>query len=171
MRYRDRMKAKRAIERSQKMEAKNETDESFGPFKQRVKERFYRRLKEQHHIFDKETAFSSPQIMEQLAGTDRIHEWMTDPVFAQWMMDEHIIADELMALRNKAVNRLRDILYKNDSLDSDALKAARLIFEVTDQFPSKKQEVRFLDQELDKMPDRQVDIEIKKLQTKLGEEE
>lgn len=137
------------------------------PKQERVKERFYRRLREQHHIIDKETAFSSPQWLEQLAGTVRIHEWMQSPQFAQWMMDEHVVADELMALRHRAVGRIQKILENADSADADALKAARLIFEVTDQFPSKKQEVKFLDQELERMPDPQVELEIRKLQAKL----
>lgn len=135
--------------------------------RQKAKERFYRRLNEQSHIFDKEAVFDRPDLIEQLAGTRKIHEWLKDPKFAQWWWDEHVITDELMALRHQSVGVLRDILCGEEVSASDALKAARMIFELTDQFPTKKQEVRFLDEELNKMDSGQVDREIKKLQGQL----
>lgn len=137
----------------------------------KAKERFYRRLKESEHVLDKEMAFSNPSILEQLAGTTRIHKWLEDPAFAQWWWDEHSVADELMALRYKAVSKLAKIIDNDDVNPSDVLKAVRMIFEVTDQFPSKKQEVRFLDKELDGMAESQVDQETKALAAKLGEDE
>lgn len=135
--------------------------------RQKAKERFYRRLNEQSHIFDKEAVFDRPDLIEQLAGTRKIHEWLRDPKFAQWWWDEHVITDELMALRSQSVGKLKEILCGEEISPADALKAARMVFELTDQFPSKKQEVRFLDEELNKMDEGQVDREIKRLQGQL----
>lgn len=137
----------------------------------KAKERFYRRLKDSEHIIDKEMALTNPSILEQLAGTSRIHKWLEDPGFAQWWWDEHSVADELMALRYKAVSKLAKIIDGDNVNHSDVLKAVRMIFEVTDQFPSKKQEVRFLDKEIDGMSESQVDQETKALAAKLGENE
>lgn len=133
----------------------------------KAKERFYRRLKEQSHLVDKEMAFRDPQLLEDLAGTTKVHKWLEDVEFAAWWWDEHSVADDLMALRHKAVSKLRGLLDDEEVAASEVLKAIRLVFEVTDQFPSKKQEVRFLDKELDAMPDNLVDAEIKQLQAKL----
>jgi L-fucose mutarotase/ribose pyranase (RbsD/FucU family) len=116
-------------------------------------------------------ALTNPSILEQLAGTSRIHKWLEDPGFAQWWWDEHSVADELMALRYKAVSKLAKIIDGDNVNHSDVLKAVRMIFEVTDQFPSKKQEVRFLDKEIDGMSESQVDQETKALAAKLGENE
>ena len=137
----------------------------------KAKERFYRRLKESEHVIDKEMAFNNPNILEQLAGTSRIHKWLEDPSFAQWWWDEHSVSDELMALRHKAVARLSKIVGDDGVSASDMLKAVRMIFEVTDQFPGKKQEIRFLDNDLNNMPESQVDEEIKALAAKLGDKE
>lgn len=136
----------------------------------KAKERFYRRLKESEHLIDKEMAFKSPELLEQLSGTSRIHKWLENPEFAQWWWDEHSVSDELMALRHKAVSRLSKIVGDDDVSPSDMLKAVRMIFEVTDQFPGRKQEIRFLDSELNSMPESQVDEEIKALAAKLGED-
>lgn len=137
----------------------------------KAKERFYRRLKEAEHVIDKQMVMDRPDLLEQLAGTSRIHKWLESPDFASWWWDEHSVADELMALRYKAVNKLAKIMSDDDVSPADVLKAVRMIFEVTDQFPSKKQEVRFLDSDLENMPIGQVDSEIKRLQAKLGEDE
>ena len=136
----------------------------------KAKERFYRRLKDGEHVIDKEMALQSPELLEQLAGTTRIHKWLENPEFAAWWWDEHSVADELMALRYKAVSRLAKIVSDDEVSPADVLKAVRMIFEVTDQFPGKKQEIRFLDNELNDMPASQVDQNIKKLQAKLGED-
>ena len=137
----------------------------------KAKERFYRRLKEAEHVIDKEMVANRPDLLEQLAGTSRIHKWLESPDFAAWWWDEHSVADELMALRYKAVSRLTKIVSDDDVSPADVLKAVRMIFEVTDQFPSKKQEIQFLDKDLENMPIGQVDSEIKRLQAKLGEDE
>ena len=136
----------------------------------KAKERFYRRLQESEHIVDKEMVFKSPELLEQLAGTSRIHRWLEDPAFAQWWWDEHSVSDELMALRHRAVARLAKIVGDDEVSPADMLKAVRMIFEVTDQFPSKKQEVRFLDEDINKMSDTDVDKEMKALAAKLGED-
>jgi hypothetical protein len=137
----------------------------------KAKERFYRRLKESEHVIDKEMAFNSPGILEQLSGTSRIHKWLEDPAFAQWWWDEHSVSDELMALRHKAVARLSKIVGDDGVSASDMLKAVRMIFEVTDQFPGKKQEIRFLDEDINRMSDTDVDKEMRALVAKLGEDE
>lgn len=134
----------------------------------KAKERFYRNLKEQSHLVDKEMAYRDPKLLEELAGTTKIHKWLENVEFATWWWDEHSVADELMSLRYSAVSKLRTILEAENSDPGDVLKAVRMVFEVTDQFPSKKQEVRFLDKELEAMPERQVDVEIKRLQAKLA---
>lgn len=135
--------------------------------KSKVKERFYRRLKEKSHIIDKEAVFEDRRLLEELAGDVRIHDWLKSAHFARWWWDEFDIVDELMALRNTATHKLRDMFNDNEISHNDMLKAIRLLFEVTDQFPSRKQEVKFLDEELNKMSIDEADKEIDRLKGKL----
>ena len=80
-----------------------------------------------------------------------------------------MVTDTLMAMRSKAVNTVWEILNDDETSPGDKLKAVRMIFEVTDQFPTKKQEVKFIDEELNRMPLDQVDREIAQLQQLVGE--
>ena len=139
--------------------------------KARAKERFYRRLEDHAHLYDKEYVMARPELMCQLAGTERILDWLKDDRFSNWWWDEHVVKDELMSMRETAVSRLKDILTSDEVSAADALKAARMIFELTDQFPSKKQEVKFLDQELNNMDERAAEHEIRRLHSQLRLEE
>lgn len=136
-------------------------------YRRRAKERFYRRLQEHSHLYDKEVVFGNNDLITQLAGTHKAVEWLRDEKFARWWWDEDIVRDSLMALREKSVGRLADILEDGDIAPGDALKAARMVFELTDQFPTKKQEVRFLDEELNKLEPGQVELETLALKKKL----
>jgi hypothetical protein len=135
--------------------------------KSKAKERFYRRLKEMSDTIDKEVVFEDRGLLEELCGTSRIHSWLKDPQFARWWWDEKDIVDELMALRQTATDRLKKMLGDRYLEPGDALKAIRLVFEVTDQFPSKKKEVRFLDEDLEKMDEDEVEREMISTRTKL----
>ena len=136
--------------------------------KSKTKERFYRRLKEQAMTIDKEVVFEDRELLEELAGTPRIHEWLKDSQFARWWWDEYDIIDELMALRGAATNTLKSLLTDKNVSDSDKIKSIRLLFEVTDQFPSKKKEYRFLDEKLNNMEEDEADAELLRLQNKLN---
>lgn len=137
------------------------------PNRAKAKERFYRRLKEKSHIIDKDVVFEDRGLLEELAGTTRIHDWLKDARFARWWWDEFDIIDELMALRNTATSRLKRLLADDEVGAGDMLKAIRLLFEVTDQFPSRKQEVKFIDEELNKMTLDETEREILKLKGKV----
>ena len=137
-------------------------------FKAKAKARFYRRLKERADTIDKDVVFEDRELLEELAGDKRIHGWLKEPAFAHWWWDEYAIIDQLMGLRYVATEKLQEIIKGRYTEDGDALKAIRLLFEVTDQFPSKKKEVVFLDKELENMDDREVERETIRLQDKLN---
>jgi hypothetical protein len=138
----------------------------FAPNKtqERIKARFYRRLEELSHVMDKETVLDRPELIEQLAGTERIHRWLTEPAFASWFLDASYVVDTISSLQSQAVNVLQDLLTSDSP---DRLKAAKILLELGDQFPGRKSEVRFLDDRLNNMSALETDKEIAKLQQQL----
>ena len=149
-------------------EATNETKFHPGDFQKRVKARFYRRLGELSHHFDKEAAFKNPQVLSDLAGTDRILKWLESPSFARWFLDEEYVVDSIHSEQQGAIDVIRDVMYDSDASEADRLKAAKMMLELGDQFPGRKSEVKFIDDRLNALPESQVDSEIKKLEAELG---
>lgn len=137
-------------------------------FQERVKARFWRRLSEQSHIYDAESAFSSKDAMVQLAGTERVLAWLEHPGFAAWFTDADLIVDLLDANKYKSVKTLVEIRDDADESAGDRIKAARTLLELADAFPGRKSEVRFLDDRLNDMPDDAVAAETRALQADLA---
>lgn len=133
---------------------------------ERVKARFYRRLEEKAHICDRETALRDMGMLEELAGTKQIHGWLSDERFRDWFLDENYFEDAMFSLRGKSINRLREIIESDVAMDADAIKAMKMVFELTNP---KKQEVRFIDESLNRMAPEQVRAEQLKLSAALGE--
>lgn len=146
-----------------KKAARNELNFTPNDFQSRVKSRFYRRLEELSHIMDKETALSNPDKIMQLAGTDRILKWLEDPAFASWFLDEDYVIDTIASLRQESVAVMAQILRSEDAHPGDRLKAARMLAELGDLFPGRKQEVRFLDDRINQLTESETDKEIKRL--------
>lgn len=150
-------------------------EQNFSPSvtQEKIKARFFRRLEEMSHIMDRETVLASPQLIEQLAGTTKIHTWLGQPAFAAWFLDTEYITDTISSLQAQAINVLSEILTAEGVFPSDRLKAAKLLLELGDQFPGRKSEVRFLDDRLNQMSESETDKEIAKLQQqlRLGEDD
>lgn len=151
--------------------ADNEANFVPNSFQSRVKSRFYRRLDEMSHITDKETVFKSKELLGQLAGTDRIFKWLESPAFSSWFVEDQFIVDTISSLQDKAVQVIQDILSSDDASEGDKLKAARMMLELGDQFPGRKSEVRFLDDRLNALSERDTEQEIAKIQKQLQIEE
>lgn len=139
-----------------------------GDYHQRVKARFYRRLEELAHHYDKETVFNDSKLVVQLAGTERVLKWLEQPGFASWFVDEDYIADTITGLQENAISVIKDVLRDGEAHDSDKLKAARMLLELGDQFPGRKSEVRFLDDRLNDLTESQVEKEIQQLEADLA---
>ena len=146
-----------------------ETKWSPNQFQERVKARFYRRLEEMSHIYEKKNAFSDKNVCVELAGTERILAWLEDPAFASWFTDEDRLVDVIQANQERSLAALLQIMQDQDSSDGDKIKAARILLELGDKFPGRKQEVRFLDERLDKMDDREVSQEQQMLDAQLAQ--
>lgn len=139
-----------------------------GDYQSRVKARFYRRLEELSHHFDKDTVLQNKDLIIQLAGTERIMKWMEDPGFSRWFLDEDYVVDTIQSKQQNALDVIAQVLNNDSAHDGDRLKAARMLLELGDQFPGRKNEVRFLDDRINDMSSHEVDREIKKLQAALA---
>lgn len=146
-----------------------ETDWEPNSLQERVKARFWRRLDEMSHIYDSETAFKSREALLELAGTDKVFRWLEEPGFAAWFADADYIGDLIQSEVRKNVQKLIQIRDESDAPAGDAIKAARTLLELADAFPGRKQEVRFIDENLEGMKDDEVAREMKQLQAKLGQ--
>ena len=129
------------------------TEASFNPndFQQRVKARFWRRLEEMSHVYDRETAFKSKDAMLELAGTPRVFQWLQEDSFASWFSDSDYIGDLIQSQAERSVRTLVEVRDDEDTSDGDRLKAARTLLELADAFPGRKSEVRFIDDQLEGM--------------------
>lgn len=137
-------------------------------FQERVKARFYRRMDEMSHIVDKETVLSDPHMIVDLAGTERVLDWFRKPGFAVWFLDSEYMADTIASAQSDALRVVQQVLYSEDATEGDRLKAARMLFELGDMFPGRKSEVRFLDDRLNNMSDKEVDDEMARLTKQLS---
>lgn len=138
---------------------------------ERVKAKFFRRLEEMSIMVDKETVFSNIKLIVQLAGTDRITEWMEDPAFVSWFTDDYWIPDTISSMQAQSVNIISGILNDDGVSPGDRLKAARMLLELGDQFPGRKSEVRFLDDRINSLSESDTDKEIKQLEAQLNEDD
>lgn len=156
-------RAARRVERA----AESQDAWTANQFQERVKARFFRRLEEMSHVFDRETAFSNPKHLELLAGTDRIVEWLKDPHFAAWFQDEEYLVDTIAAEQRANIDLLRSIRDSENAHASDRLKAARMLLELADAFPGRKSEIKFLDDRLNSLTEAQTEKEIRQITAKL----
>jgi hypothetical protein len=148
---------------------RNELEFNPIPFQERVKARFYRRLEELSHRYDKETVFSSSDLTVQLAGTDRILKWLEDPAFASWFLDADYVVDTIASQQQRAIKTIMSVMNNEDAHDGDRLKAARMLVELNDLFPGRKQEIKFLDERLNNLSESETEREIKQLSSILEE--
>lgn len=146
------------------------TELEFAPndLQSRVKARFYRRVEEMSHQVDKETVFASKELMTQMAGTERILDWLENPGFASWFVDSDLVVDTIRAMQQTAVKVVSDVLKSDDASEGDRLKAARMLLELGDQFPGKKSEYRFIDDRIEGMSEADTSKELAEMKAKLA---
>lgn len=135
---------------------------------QRVKARIHRLIDERSHIIDRDQLFGNTELLVEFAGTSKILEWLGHPGFVAWIYDDHMVVDEIFSMRDQAVRAINEILTDPDVEPKDRLKAANMVLELTDMFPGKRNEVRFLDERLNSLSSNETDREIQRLTGQLA---
>jgi hypothetical protein len=132
-----------------------------------AKQRVYRWLDERRGLFSLER-LTRDQLIEA-AGTKHIMRWLDDPQFVSWILEKEALASQLMAFREEAFAVLRGLaLDGTGATDVRArLKAIELGLNLSGAFPSKTKEVRFVDKDLDAMPEHEVDRQLADARKKL----
>lgn len=140
-------------------------ERKFKPTKSQetLKAKFYRRLEELEAHFDKDTVLGNPKLIAHVAETDRINDLLKNPEFSKWFLEAELVSDRIAGLKERSIDVLEDIIEDDDAQNGDKLKAARTLMELNDMFPGRKQEVRFLDPELDALSEAETDKKIAKL--------
>lgn len=135
----------------------------------RAKARLHAQLRERAETVDFAT-LSATELAE-LAGTQRLLQWLREPGFALWLSDRDAYVYDALALRETAVRVVADVLtsdYEPKILTAkDKLKAADMLFTLTGAYPSKTKEVRYVDRDLDNMSDDEVQRQLAETKQKL----
>lgn len=105
--------------------------------------------------------------------TKKITAWMEKhPMFLAWFCDEHFEQRTVQRLVRKAFKKVEEIL--DSPLEpkvltaKDQLNAANLMFQLGDKFPNKRREFVYVDKELAKMTEADVDKEMKLIENQLS---
>lgn len=111
--------------------------------------------------------------MARIANSPCIEKSASKPGFIGWLLDEDTTALKIKALEELALEKLEEILHTEISAKGavqakDALKAIEMLLQLSNRFPAKNKEVRFLDKSLETMDEKQVKAETQRLQRKLA---
>jgi hypothetical protein len=103
-------------------------------------------------------------------GTRRVLDWLKDAEFASWLYERDAFGIKVQALKEAALAVLRDVALGEDGATAtkDRLKAAELLLILANAFPAKTKEVKFLDRDLNEMPEHDVDRQLVEARKKLG---
>lgn len=103
-------------------------------------------------------------------GTRRVLGWLKDPDFAVWLYERDAFGLKVQALKEAALAVLRDVALGDDGATAtkDRLKAAELLLILANAFPAKTKEVKFLDRDLNDMPEHETDRQLVEARKKLG---
>lgn len=139
-----------------------------------AKAAFHRRLDELSFMYD-ESNITKEQVAT-LAGISlaKLEKWSQITGWNNWMFNHDTTKVKIHALDEIAIDRLHEIM--TSPIESgkyakvttkDMIKAIELWATLADALPNKRKEVTFLDKELAKMTDEDVQLEKAKIKKKL----
>jgi hypothetical protein len=113
--------------------------------------------------------------MAELANAPRLTKWASIPGFMDWWLETDTAGVKIKALEELAIERLEEILCQPlvggkeaPAQAKDVLKAIEMLLQLSNRFPAKNKEIRFLDKSLDSLDSHQVQKEIESYQLKLA---
>jgi hypothetical protein len=120
-------------------------------------------------------SLTSEQLVK-ITGQRKVTEWLSNPEFVQWFYDRDTFKTEVAALRDKAVERLQEILDMplGDPRDGgitpkDAMAAADMVAKLTGAYPTRAK-VIFADRDLNDMGEDEVAAKIAEARAKLEQD-
>ena len=135
----------------------------------RAKVRFWENVRE--NSLNKDISRYPLTMMATLAGTRRFEEWAEKPMFLAWFCDEKFESHKVQTLADRAIAVLADILEAPEVekllTAKDKINAAKLLLDVADRFPSKSTKIVYVDKGLEKLNDKQVELEMEKIARQL----
>lgn len=111
----------------------------------------------------------------KFSGSRKIEEWAANPEFIYWILDREYDSHAKKAIEMSMVRVLLDIAegrseeikfskdgeaYASPTANKDRAKAAEILLNYSDSMPSKKKEIRYLDEGLGRMTETEVDRQI-----------
>lgn len=110
-------------------------------------------------------SLTSEQLVK-LTGQRKVTEWLRDPEFVQWFYDRDTFKTDVAALKDRAVERLQEVLDLplGDPRDGgvtpkDVMAAADMVAKLTGSYPTRAKVV-FADRDLNDMSEDEVATKI-----------
>ena len=112
--------------------------------------------------------------MATMANAPRLAKWAQIPGFMDWWLETDTVGTKIRAMEEMAVERLAEILAtplqggkEAPAQAKDILKAIEMLLQLSNRFPAKNKEVRFLDKSLEQLDKAELDKQIEAYKTKL----
>lgn len=107
------------------------------------------------------------------SGARKLIDWADrEPLFLAWFCDEQFEEVTLQTLASEAILEVYDIMKSPMEAKiltaKDKLAAANLLLQLADKFPNKRREFVYVDKELAKMTESDVDKEMKAIEAQLA---
>lgn len=145
------------------------------PHQTLAKAGFHRRLSEMSFMYSLETMSLDKIAKMASCSLAQIEDWGRQPGWAAWFFEADTAERLIHAHKELAIRSIINVLQmpigdgKDGSVQpKDLLKAAELLARLGDMEPNKRKEVTFLDKDLGKLSNDEVDSEISKARAKLG---
>lgn len=135
-----------------------------------IKERLLKTLEEMEATIDVES-LTMDQLVN-IAGTTKIKEWAEkSPSFLPWLLDQDYQSHKIKAAFDLGVEQIIGILeseYEPKILTAkDKIAAFNILANVADKMPTKRKEVRYLDESVGNLPASELDKELAAAKQKL----
>ena len=127
---------------------------------QRMAKARFQQWNEEQPFFDVESA--TLEQIKNVTGARKLEVWLKDePSFASWFFEMDDFKTRSIAYAEVAQEKLFEILTSHTEekilTAKDQINAAKLLIELADKFPTKRKEVTYLDKDVAKLSDSEVD--------------
>lgn len=124
------------------------------PQQRRLKESFWVRWQENPVCDAKDISLAMAQ---RLVGDSRLDKWWGQSGFKEWFRNQEEFRERASALAHLALDVIESVLIDQNSGAAARVSAAKLAFELARKMPQKVEQVKYLDESINKMDKKQLE--------------
>lgn len=110
------------------------------------------------------------ELAARIAGNQNVKKWWSQPGFQEWFLNEDEFRQKLEYLAHLALDTIEEVLLNPDANVNAKSSMAKLIFEAAHKMPSKWQNTKYMDEQIQRMDLAQLESFIKQRSIGLIEE-